>query len=259
MKQATDPIIIYGPPRSGTTYLGELISKHPDVLISNEYRIFTWFHQAIQVMPNNDDMVLHGRKDFKSYLNKHLPGIIRGFYAKQHPNAKYWGDKNPFYGGDVNRLKTIAEYFPDTKFINIIRDGRDVVVSLMKKKWPDGRPWADFDEAHQVWNSNIETGLEFARYIKKSNHYTIKYEDLITDDLNEAKKLFKFLGIDWHHAVAQFAKDQQEERTAISKPVRDLSDSKKIGESIWADYLTEKQQTKSMNLLQDNMKKLHYL
>ena len=33
---ASDPIIVYGAPRSGTTYLQRLLSSHPDVYISDE-------------------------------------------------------------------------------------------------------------------------------------------------------------------------------------------------------------------------------
>ncbi|HEX5798187.1 MAG TPA: sulfotransferase [Candidatus Saccharimonadales bacterium] len=256
-KQAQAPIIIYGPPRSGTTYLGEIVSQHPEVFISNEYRIFTWLHQSTHVLPDIDDMVLHSRKGFKKFIDKEVPPLIRKFYAQKHPHIKYWGDKNPFYGGDIGRLRTIAEYFPDAKFINIVRDGRDVVTSLMNKKWEDGRPWADFDTAHQVWNSNIKNGLEFAKEAKKKNHYLIKYEDLVKDDLSEAKKIFKFLEIDWRKPVEKYCLQQQKERTIVSKPVRDIR--KDAGASLWADKLTKTQQKKSMSLLKENLKNLKYL
>jgi hypothetical protein len=202
-------------------------------------------------------MVLHERKAFRKHLDENLPGLIRDFYVKLHPNIRYWGDKNPFYGGDIGRLRTTAEYFPDTKFINIVRDGRDVVASLMNKKWPDGRAWADFETAHQVWNSNVKNGLEFASEAKKKNHYVIKYEDLIKDDLGETKKIFKFLGVSWNKSVEKYCEGQMKERTLVSGPTREIKGDVSI--SVWAKTLNKKQQADSMKLLKENMEKLGYL
>lgn len=253
------PIIVYGPPRSGTTYLGEILSRHPEVMISNEYRVFTWLHEAAKVLPEIDDKVLHGRAEFKQHLDKNLPKIIRSFYINNHPDTRYWGDKNPYYGGDIRRLEAIDEYFPGTKFINIVRDGRDVVVSLMKKTWPDGRPWADFDTAHQVWNSNIDTSLGFAKKTSPNRHYFIKYEDLVGNDTDEAKKIFEFLGITWHDDVEEFTQKQRKKRTVLSSPVRDLKKPGNIGESLWLDYFDNKKQSQSYKLLQKNLKKMGYI
>src|SRR5690606_31314447 len=133
-----------------------------------------------------------------------------------------------------------------TKFINIVRDGRDVVASLMNKKWPDGRPWADFKTAHQVWNSNIDTGVKFAKEAKKKNHYFIKYEDLVKDDLVETKKIFKYLNIDWRKPVEDYCIQQKKERTVVSQPVRDIKSD--VSVSIWAETLKKNQQRESMKL-----------
>ncbi len=127
----------------------------------------------------------------------------------------------------------------------------------MNKKWEDGRPWADFDMAHQVWNSNINNGLEFAKEAKKKNHYLIKYEDLIKDDLGESKKIFEFLEIDWRKPVEKYCLQQQKERTLVSKPTRDIRKDATV--SLWSQTLTKSQQQKSMKLLKSNLKKLKYI
>ena len=180
-------------------------------------------------------------------LDQKLPHLIKDFYATEHPKAYYWGDKNPFYGNYDQQLRTIAEYWPNAKFINIVRDGRDVVTSLMNKKWEDGRPWADFDHAHDVWNSNIEGGLSFAKETGEKNHFFIKYEDLIKNDLAETKKVFEFLEIPWHHAVEDYCMQQSKERTMVSGPVRKIKKDASV--SMWTESLTAKQQKDSMRRL----------
>ncbi len=255
-QQSDSPIIVYGPPRSGTTYLIHILNQHPKVFVTNEYRIFSWLHGATHELTKNDQMVANEKQDFQQILDKRLPNLIKDFYAIKHPEAYYWGDKNPFYGNDVGRLRTIAEYWPDAKFINIVRDGRDVVTSLMNKKWPDGRPRADFNHAHEVWNTNIEGGLSFARE-SGDNHYFIRYEDLVADDLSEANKIFEFLGIPWHSAVEEYCGKQKKDRTMVSGPVRKIKKDATV--SMWSDTLNKKQQKDSLRLLRVNMKKLGYM
>lgn len=255
LSQNDSPVIVYGPPRSGTTYLVEILNQHPRVFISNEYRIFSWLHQATHELTKNDQMVANEKQDFQQMLDERLPTLIKDFYVKKHPEAYYWGDKNPFYGNEPDRLRTIAEYWPNAKFINIVRDGRDVVTSLMNKKWPNGRPWADFDHAHDVWNTNVEGGLSFAKE-SGENHYFIRYEDLIKNDLSEAKKIFNFLDIPWHSAVEEYCARQAKKRTMVSGPVRKIKKDASI--SMWTDTLNKKQQKDSLKLLRINLENLGY-
>lgn len=253
--QSDSPIIVYGPPRSGTTYLVHILNQHPEVFISNEYRIFSWLHSATHKLTKNDQMVANGKQEFQQFIDEKLPAIVKDFYAQKHPKAYYWGDKNPFYGNDVERLRTIKEYWPDAKFINIVRDGRDVVTSLMNKRWPDGRPWADFNHAHEVWNSNIEGGLKFAQE-SGNNHYFVRYEDLIKNDLTEAKKIFEFLDIPWHESVEEYCAKQAKKRTMVSGPVRKIKKDASV--SMWSETLNKKQQKDSLGLLKTNMENLGY-
>jgi hypothetical protein len=42
-----DPIVVFGAPRSGTTYLEQILNAHPAVFISHETRVFAWLHHAL--------------------------------------------------------------------------------------------------------------------------------------------------------------------------------------------------------------------
>ena len=96
------------------------------------------------------------------------------------------GDKNPHYAapGNDGVLQTVADLFPNPRFIHVIRDGRDVVASLIRKRKPAGEPWVSFETAHQVWTRHITTGHAFATNAAAGTALEVRYEELIADDLD---------------------------------------------------------------------------
>lgn len=97
------PIIIYGAPRSGTTYLQHILNQHPQVFVSREARLFAWLHQSLNVLTQHDQFLVTYRGEFRDHLRKALPDVIRDFYRKLNPGVPYWGDKNPHYADPGNR------------------------------------------------------------------------------------------------------------------------------------------------------------
>lgn len=236
------PIIIFGAPRSGTTYLGHILDHHPEVCISNEIRLFAWAHKSLNVLTQQDQALLGHRETFVKHLRSCYPELIRSFYKKLAPQARYWGDKNPHYADRQNKgcLDTIADLFPETRFIHIIRDGRDVVSSLLKKNW------ANFEEAHRLWLDHIDIGCEFGRERPAWQYFELRYEDLIEDDLGVVRQLLDFLGIEMHERVEEFCRQQRASRVPLSAPTRDLTD---VTSSEWSRLLDSRQQFRSLELL----------
>ena len=98
--------------------------------------------QAIEIV----DAILSYQKFFKDWQERERPVASRfvdalpertpatildalySQYARQH-HAVRWGDKSPIYTDYINE---IAQIFPSAQFIHIIRDGRDVALSMLK-------------------------------------------------------------------------------------------------------------------------------
>jgi hypothetical protein len=256
-RQVPDPIIVYGAPRSGTTYLEQILNAHPEFFISHETRIFGWLNQAVAVLPNDDRFVLNERRAFVERLRAELPPVIRAFYRNLAPEVRYWGDKNPHYAARYNAgsLDVVAELFPRSRFVHIVRDGRDVVSSLLRKRDEDGRPWVkNFEQAHQVWTVHVENGSSFGRKLPSNRYFEIRYEDLVADDVAMARELFGFLGLELHPAVEGFCRDQRDYRTPFMGPTRDLS--KGVAGSDWETVLNRDQQRRSLELLGPQL--VHY-
>ncbi|CAN5223406.1 hypothetical protein BH11PLA2_BH11PLA2_17620 [soil metagenome] len=258
MTLAPDPIIIYGAPRSGTTYLNELLNAHPDVYISHETRLFAWMHESLVVSTQNDRLLVSYRDQFVEHLTRCLPDLIRQFHAKQWPIAQYWGDKNPHYADEANRgcLETIRRLFPGAKFIHIVRDGRDVVSSLIRKQHADGRPWVDLPTACDVWCQHIDNGSAFGRAIDPGSYFEIRYEDLVENDIRHAEAIFQFLRIPIHDHVLEFCRQQSHQRTEFSGPTRNLGEG--VARSNWDTVLTIEQRQQYLQRLLPGLIKFRY-
>jgi hypothetical protein len=246
-----DPIIIFGAPRSGTSYLNRVVNEHPDAYVSEEARLFTWVHHSLKVMVEDSRFVRKHQDLFIDHLRANYPELIRSFYRDLRPTARYWGDKNPHYASPVHEgcLETISELFPGTRFIHIIRDGRDVVTSLVRKGW------ADFERAHHVWTTHVDIGSQFCARFPDSC-LEIRYEDLVRDDVAGAKRIFEFLGIPIHRRVVRFCRKQQRRRSLVKKPTRDLR--RDIAGSDWGLVFATDQKLRSMDLLGDHLVRLGY-
>ena len=224
MALANDPIVLFGAPRSGTTFLNELLNSHPEVHITNEMRLFAWAHETLVKATKQHRLLVTHREKFAEHATKQFGGMIRDFYATEWPHVRYWGDKNPHYADVWNRgcLDTVRRIFPGAKFIHIIRDGRDVVASIVRREHPDGRPWADVETAAWTWQDHVTIGSAFGRKIGPESYYEMRYEDLVADGVRDARSLFEFLGIPLDPAVEKFCLAQQTARSAFSSPTRDI-------------------------------------
>jgi hypothetical protein len=239
----SSPIIVFGAPRSGTTYVTEILNHHPDIAVTNEIRLMVWVHQALNILTQQDEMIYNDRPEFTLHLQQTFPKLIREFYREIRPNRNYWGDKNPHYAAPEHKgcLETIVSLFPGAHFIHIIRDGRDVVSSILRMGW------ADFNDAHTYWKNQLDTGCAFGGTQPSDRYFELRYENLIADDTAASEKLFAFLGIEMHSAVTDFCKAQHATRTPVGVATRDLSAGP--AESTWAKMLTPEEQSHSLEFI----------
>jgi hypothetical protein len=120
------PIFVWGAPRSGTTLLYQLLSKHPDVayLASEEGKPlegtgFWWQAFGEHRGAMNEDMAARDKI-------KKIQGAY-GRMLRQQRRTRIL-DKSPFMTLWIPLMDCV---FPDAKHIHIIRDGRAVVNSIL--------------------------------------------------------------------------------------------------------------------------------
>lgn len=209
------PIFIVGCGRSGTTILRLILNRHSSIAIPEE----TWyFPQLFRDLPD-----LLARPDWRKSvaarileLNKnHFPdlsidalaAVLRATERNDLPNIisavnrefmlregkVRWGDKTPGY---VRHLQLIKDLFPEAKIIHVVRDGRDVVPSLLKY-WSVGPQTNDFVETAFYWRKQVFSGMKDGPRIFGSDYVEVRYEDLVAQPEATVRLICDFIGEDF--------------------------------------------------------------
>ena len=216
--QAPMPIIV-GAPRSGTTLLRFMLDSHPQLAIPPEtsflivanrftslgdelreefFRVVTNFpHDA----PCWDDFEIP-RKEFWKGLKRIKPfTVAEGYrvffrlYARRFGKPR-WGDKTPAY---CLHLETIEFVLPEAHFIHIIRDGRDVALSLRDMWFSPGREMEDL-AAH--WCKFVSAGIEQG---SRCRHYMqLRFEDLILSPRETLKRICEFIELGYDETMLRY-------------------------------------------------------
>jgi hypothetical protein len=111
--------------------------------------------------------------------------FMSSFISKQFDSADeiYWVETTPMNIPEANKLQ---ELFPNALFINMVRDPRDVIASLLTKKWGPTTPLEGLD-----WiESRLIAGHEALSVIKPDKKTTIALEALA---INAREKTYKVL------------------------------------------------------------------
>lgn len=119
-----------------------------------------------------------------------------------------WGDKTPLYLRFVDELH---EVWPDARFVVLVRDGRDVALSVKRVPFGANNAWA----AAQTWAHGIRLGREAERNYPEQV-LTVRYEDVVADPAPHVARLCEFLGLPFeddmlaieHTDPAKIHKDQ---------------------------------------------------
>jgi len=216
-------VFIIGRPRSGTTLLATLLDAHPNIIlpfecpvILNLYpkygKIKNWKpHQIVAFLNDlkqlrkfnhwNIDIEEIRKKIYEYGQIENFQTIIKcvyscfpSFFRKE--KILYLGDKNPIYS---LYFKKIFRIFPEARYIHLLRDYRDNILSVKK---------LDFEAP---LTSIIASRWKFANSIVHkmsikypTQFYTIRYENLIENPETEIKNINHFLGIEYQASVLNF-------------------------------------------------------
>jgi hypothetical protein len=94
-------------------------------------------------------------------------------YARSRGTSRY-GDKTPPF---VLHVDLIAELFPESRFVHLIRDGRDVARSLVRTSFGPN----DLARAAEVWTRRVARGRASGRRLSAERYLEVRYESLVTE------------------------------------------------------------------------------
>ncbi|MBW8837808.1 MAG: sulfotransferase [Burkholderia sp.] len=231
----SQPLWVVGAPRSGTTFLGQMLNAHPKITLTIEARFFALLKQLVEVDCARPDLLSaehHSR--FSAFLKRSAGGLIERYYRDElGVETPIWGDKHPPYGDPVllsgrdkerpphwrsgSALPLIAEVLPDSKFIHITRAPNEVAHSLLRRGWV-----SSLAEGESVRHEYVE---EIDRFFEQlgENGLRIDYGQLLARPEEVVASIAKFLGIA-AAPMLTFLRSERRAPTPFSEPVRNLNE-----------------------------------
>ncbi len=233
-------IFVVGNSRSGTTMMGRILGKHPDVYTFGELHFFG----QLCAPPFSSEMSkakaaklaaelccvqqegyrTHGnprrfQKEAEAFLNgltsyPETPAELFSTFLR-HEATKHskiipcdQTPRNVFY------IKDLLELYPESRIINMIRDPRDVLLS-QKRKWKRRflggsdmpvkeslRDWMNYHPItiSHIWRTAVNAADQFAQHERVTSIY---FEELLADSETTVKRVCAAVNISYTDTMLQ--------------------------------------------------------
>lgn len=119
-------------------------------------------------------------------------------YLRQH-GGTWWGDKTPQH---VQYALLLDRLFPGGKVVHIVRDGRDVALSLMSRKWGPRR----MEIAGYYWAWLVLSGIVAGAVVGPERYREVQFEDLVTHPEATLRDLCGWLGLPFRQELLDYYK-----------------------------------------------------
>jgi hypothetical protein len=232
------PVFVLGSPRSGTTLLYETLCNHKDLA----YVTFNVLRSRVHKLPPpmaktlfkvysllRRDPVSLAPHEANNFWIKHFGSYryltegdyipeMSDYYKRNILTVQEMGKRPRFINKNMQncvRVRLLHKIFPDAKFIHIIRDGRAVAFSILKKREKEGISTVFLDNLERVLDGKYRSdrsplfnyGLGWAELVKRAReasdfgtdrYYEIRYENLVANTHQEVKKIAEFCELEWY-------------------------------------------------------------
>ncbi|MFT6902829.1 MAG: tetratricopeptide (TPR) repeat protein [Colwellia sp.] len=205
------PIFILGLPRSGSTLLEQILSRHAEISGAgelpylsrevNEYLFSQTQHHYPHSMLNLSDTQLNDAASiYLQNLSVHAEGKINVI------------DKLP---ANFQSIGLIYKLFPNAKVIHLQRHLPDVALSIYKNYFIENEPYFCSLEEFKQYNQHYIELMAHWRKVLPYFIYDLTYEQLIDNKEATLRALLNFCDIEWDPACLN--------ETKVFHPVKTLS------------------------------------
>ena len=271
------PVFVVGCPRSGTTLLYHML------LSAGNFAMYRAESQVFNVLePRFGDLskASHRQKLLQAWCGSRLfsktgldaeevkekvMGKCRngGDFLRivmqamaQRQNVERWADSTPEHVLYLDRIKATI---PEALAIHIIRDGRDVALSLQKQAWIRPFPWdraKSLEVAALYWEWIVQEGRKRGRDFG-SDYVEIHYEDLVQNPREVLTRLSGFVEQD-----LDYERIQKNGVGAVSQPNSSFAAETEAGEFTpverWRNSLDAQQLAVLDELIGETLQELGY-
>jgi hypothetical protein len=200
------PIFVVGAARSGTTWVYDILTAHPKVAGVYETWLFTMNQGVGNLFGPGHYPPGHSGLG-RSFPRQELVGEVRQFAGnllarRLGPDHRFLVEKSPSH---VMTMPLIQEIFPEARFLHVLRDGRDVSVSVRQAakswapRWRESFGRSVYTSAW-AWKQTIRRTRRDRPGLGEA-FLEIRYEDLKADPIAGIARLFDHCRIPWERAL----------------------------------------------------------
>lgn len=216
-------LFVGGQGKSGTTWVEKLLDAHPaiscrgeghlsDLLAPNLAGAIEAYQQGLDAnnrrFPELPPFPLPDQREVDRLIRVAILGRMDR-YAQA--TDRWVGERTP---ANADRIAAIARSFPDCAFVQVLRDPRDVAVSMwhhMQRIGDTGR-WDGADavavDLAAGWASNTEGVRRVGSERLGERYRELRYEDLLEDPVAALTPLLEVLGVDAQAATVRRMAEQ---------------------------------------------------
>jgi len=242
--QKPQPVFIVGYPRSGTTMVEQTITAHPLVSAGDELPFVNDIARTAPRLLGSELRYPECLADLWFGDNRLALDQLRDVYLQRaeqlgiwEEGARYFTDKMPL---NETHLGLIHLMFPEAPIVHVRRHPLDVLISNFSNFLTHG-----FEQAFALKTSAAHFAMtdELVRHYRENldmRYLEIRYEDLVSDQETNVRKLLEFLDLEFDPRCLAFHDNQRYARTASYAQVTEkLYDSSVYRYSKYRKYLDD--------------------
>lgn len=218
-------IAIFGMPRSGTSFLGQVLDSCPEIA----YRLEPLFSYKLKNMVDEHSSKQEFIEFFEKAFDSHDDEFMNQIEKRQKGHYPIFQEKTPIYLGFKttrfhNILPIMMEYFNanELKVISLVRHPAGAIYSWIahpkefpknvdyKKEWKSGfcrktakEEFWGFDDWKKVMMLHLQLENQYP------NFKIFQYEKIVYNMQDEVQRIFEFLGIPFTQQTVNFLKEAQ--------------------------------------------------
>lgn len=205
---------VVGMNRSGTTLLRMMLDAHPDLTMPPETHFVPElidvgaqgratpeaFLEVITKQREWGDFGLTEEQLLEAFraIEPLNPGdALRAFYGAYAARVgkPRCGEKTPIY---VKSIRKISEALPEARFVHVIRDGRDVALSIRDRAVKEH----PIDVIAERWVRRIGQARRQSKHV--AHYKEVRYEQLILETAPTLREICEFFELPWDDAVLDY-------------------------------------------------------
>lgn len=218
---------LYGVPRSGTSWLGQILDSCPETAFRFQPLFSYRFKNRITTESTQEEIEeyfkeLYNEKndDFLNQADKKRKGVYPSFFQKSSdPFALVFKEAKYLY-----TIPLFLQKCNDIKIISIIRNPYDVLESWINApsefniEWNVEREWIFASSKNEYRPENYYGYNKWKEFIKMNvdmnnlypqNFMTIRYEDMLDNALSVSQNIFSFLELPFSCQTKYFISESQ--------------------------------------------------